>query len=91
MDKTRLISYLEGMDRALASTATHYIYGSAACILLDEPDRSDIQYLLMQSPTALSDIEAAVARLPVLFARDPLVRENLENLRADMSMWGMRA
>jgi hypothetical protein len=181
MDKARLISYLEGIDRALASTATLYIYGSAACILLDEPDRTsldidvagpysnaneadlrraaesvglpvnpgetyggdhmewigslrlclqppvagrrvtlwqgerlridtgpvadlvasklirydaidrrDIQYLLVQSPAALSDIEAAVARLPVPFARDPLVRENLENLRADMSMWGMR-
>jgi hypothetical protein len=180
MNKPELISYLEHMDRALEKPATLYIYGSAACILLDEPDRtsldidvagpysqadeadvrqaaeaaglpvnpgeeyggdhiewvgplrlclqppvagaevtlwqggklrlqtgpvadlvasklirydeidrSDVQYLVTQSRTLFSDIEAAARRLPAPFARDPLVLDNLENLRSDMTMWGV--
>ena len=180
MNKSELVSYLERMDRALERPATLYIYGSAACILLDEPDRtsldidvagpysqadeadvrqaaevagvpvnpgddydgdhiewigplrlclqppvagcevplwqgaklrlqtgpvadlvasklirydeidrSDVQYLVTQSQPAFSDVEAAAKRLPAPFARDPLVLDNLENLRADMEMWGV--
>jgi len=180
MNKSELVSYLERMDRALERPATLYIYGSAACILLDEPDRtsldidvagpysqadegdvrqaaevagvpvnpgddydgdhiewigplrlclqppvagsevplwqgaklrlqtgpvadlvasklirydeidrSDVQYLVTQSHPAFSDVEAAAKRLPAPFARDPLVLDNLENLRADMEMWGV--
>ena len=180
MNKSELMSYLECIDGALREPATLYIYGSAACILLDEPDRtsldiyvagpysqadeadlrraaeaaglpvnpgeeyggdhiewvgplrlclqppiegaevtlwqgaklrlqtgpvadlvasklirydeidrSDIQYMLTQSRTAFSDIEAAAKRLPGPFMRDPLVMENLENLRTDMAMWGV--
>jgi len=42
MDKKDLISYLEGIDGALCSRAKLYVYGSAACILLDEPDRTSL-------------------------------------------------
>lgn len=42
MDKPELIAYLEGIDRALRGQATLYIYGSAACILLGEPDRTSL-------------------------------------------------
>lgn len=42
MNKRELIAYLEGIDQALQSQATLYIYGSAACILLDEPDRTSL-------------------------------------------------
>lgn len=180
MNKAELIVYLERIDRGLQAPATLYLYGSAACILLDEPDRtsldidvagpysqadeadvrraaesaglpvnpgddyegdhiewvgplrlclqpplvgagmtlwrgaklclqtgsvadlvasklirydetdqSDIRYLLTQSPTPYADIESAAKRLPDSFARDPLVIENLANLRADMAMWGV--
>ncbi len=180
MNKATLVGYLEAMDRALKTPASLYIYGSAACILLDEPertsldidvagpysradegavrraaeraglpvnpeedyrgdhiewvgplrlclqppvegsemtlwqgarlrihtgsvadlvaskliryddvDRSDIQYLLAQARTRFDQIREAADRLPAPFARDPLVRENLENLRTDMKMWGL--
>jgi hypothetical protein len=42
MDKPELIAYLEGIDGALRGQATLYIYGSAACILLGEPDRTSL-------------------------------------------------
>jgi hypothetical protein len=178
MDRPELLAYLEGIDRALRAQATLYIYGSAACILLGEPDRtsldvdvagpysdvdqgdlrqaaetvglpvnptddyagdhiewvgplrlclqppvegqaltlwqgarlrirtgpiadliasklirydeidqSDIRYLLTQGAVPFTDVETAVTRLPALFALDPLVRDNLQNLKADMDMW----
>jgi len=39
MNKAEVIAYFEGIDCALRSQATLYIYGSAACMLLDEPER----------------------------------------------------
>jgi hypothetical protein len=103
MDRPELLAYLEGLDNALRAQATLYIYGSAACILLGEPDRTsldvdvagpysdvdqgDLRYLLTQGAVDIADVEAAVTRLPVPFALDPLVRENLHNLKADMEMW----
>ena len=178
MNKRELTGYLEGLDRALSAPGTLYIYGSAACILLDEPDRtsldvdvagpyssvdqgdlrqaaeavglpvnpdddyagdhiewvgplrlclqppvegkaltlwqgaklriqtgtlpelvasklirydeidrSDIRYMVLQGHVSFADIADAAARLPALFARDPLVQENLGNLKADMEMW----
>jgi hypothetical protein len=42
MDSLQLLAYLEGIDRALRDQATLYIYGSAACILLGEPDRTSL-------------------------------------------------
>jgi hypothetical protein len=181
MNRAKLVAYLEGIDAALRAEAALYIYGSAAFILLDEPDRTsldvnvagpysvvdegdlrraadsvglpvnpdddyagdhiewigplrlclqppvagrgltlwqgaklkvqtgtvadliasklirydeidrtDIQYLLARGSVPFSEIEAAAARLPGPFALDPLVRENLGNLKADMAMWGSR-
>lgn len=174
------MEYLEGIDQALQSQATLYIYGSAACILLDEPDRtsldvdvagpysvvdqgdlrkaaeaagipvnptdgyagdhiewvgplrlclqppvegngltlwqgarllirtgsiaelvssklirydeldrSDIQYLLAASRLPFEEIARAVERLPPPFAANPLIRDNLDNLKADMALWGL--
>lgn len=178
MNKSELTAYLEKIDDALRAPATLFIYGSAAFILLDEPDRTsldidiagpysqadeadfrraataagvpvnpgeeyngahiewvsplrlclqrpipgteillwqgaklcvqtvpvpeliasklirydaidrmDVQYLLAQTHTPLTLIEAAAKRLPEPFASDPLVTENLENLRADIALW----
>ncbi|MDA1088571.1 MAG: hypothetical protein O2901_16350 [Verrucomicrobia bacterium] len=179
MNKAELIGYLEGLDASLKGQATLTIYGSAACILLDEPDRTsldmdvagpyssvdesdlrqaaesvglpvnpsddysgnhiewigplrlclqapkageditlwqgerlriqtgsiagliasklvrydeidqgDIRYLLSQGRVPYQEIEEAVSRLPSTFCNDPLVQENLVNLKADMQMWG---
>ena len=42
MDKKELISYLEQIDQRLSSPTSLCIYGSAAFILLDEPDRTSL-------------------------------------------------
>lgn len=42
MNKADLLGYLERLDRALQAPASLYIYGSGACILLDEPDRTSL-------------------------------------------------
>lgn len=42
MDKQQLLEYLEKLDTALDQPAMLYIYGSAVCILLDEPDRTSL-------------------------------------------------
>lgn len=180
MNKAELIGYLERLDAALKGQATLTIYGSAACILLDEPDRTsldvdvagpyssvdesdlrqaaeivglpvnpsddysgnhiewigplrlclqapeagkemtlwqgerlriqtgtiagliasklvrydeidqgDIRYMLAQGHVPYKEIEVAVSRLPAPFCNDPLVQENLVNLKTDMEMWGM--
>lgn len=181
MNRAKLVAYLEGIDAALQAEAALYIYGSAAFILLDEPDRTsldvdvagpysdvdegdlrraaasvglpvnpdddyagdhiewigplrlclqppvagrgltlwqgaklrvrtgtvadliasklirydeidraDIQYILARGGVPFSEIEDAAERLPSPFARDPLVRENLINLKTDMALWGSR-
>ena len=69
MNKSELVSYLERMDRALERPATLYIYGSAACILLDEPDRTslDIDVAGPYSQADEADVRQAaeVAGVPV--------------------------
>ncbi len=42
MNKSELINYLERMDAELNQPAMLYIYGSAVCILLDQPDRTSL-------------------------------------------------
>ena len=42
MNKSQLVAYLERIDTALPDKAMLYIYGSAAFILLDEPDRTSL-------------------------------------------------
>ena len=67
--KTDLVSYLERLDRALASPATLHIYGSAAFMLLDEPDRTslDIDVAAPYSQVDLGDLRqaATAAGLPL--------------------------
>jgi len=46
-------------------------------------------YLCEAMRITFDDIAAAVERLPAHFRVDPLVRNNLENLRADMAMWAV--
>ena len=39
MNKAELIGYLERLDQSLRSPATLFVYGSGACMLMDEPGR----------------------------------------------------
>ena len=52
-------------------------------IRYDELDQADIAYLWAQQHVAWTDIAAAVQRLPEPFKHDPVVRDNLANLKAD--------
>ena len=56
-------------------------------IRYDEIDRSDIQYLYSQRKIDFIEIDAAVQALAPPFNRDPMVLENLRNLRVDTRMW----
>ena len=56
-------------------------------IRYDSIDQSDIQYLCSQTRVEFPTIEAAVRMLPPPFDRDPLVLENLQNLRTDLPAW----
>jgi hypothetical protein len=73
------------------------VTGSAADLIAskliryDDLDRSDIMYLVNQGRVSFAEIESAAARLPPAFSSDPLVRENLANLAADMKMWKVQA
>lgn len=69
MNKQEMTGYLELIDRALEQPAMLYIYGSAACILLDEPDRTslDIDVAAPYSKADFGDITKAAetAGLPI--------------------------
>lgn len=56
-------------------------------IRYDEIDRSDIQYLCFQRKIDFSEIEAAAKTLAPPFNRDPIVLDNLEDLKVDMKIW----
>ena len=65
----------------MTTSATLCLYGSAAFILLDEPDRASLDV----------DVAAAIERLPSPFNHDPMLRDNFENLRADEAQRPERA
>jgi hypothetical protein len=69
MNKSELKTYLERIDAALEQPAMLYIFGSAACILMDEPDRTslDIDVAAPYSVADYADIEQAAeaAGLPI--------------------------
>lgn len=56
-------------------------------IRYDEIDQSDIRFLCFQLRIAFPDIVSAVETLPPLFRHDPVLRENVRNLSADMKLW----
>jgi hypothetical protein len=56
-------------------------------IRYDEIDQSDIQFLCSQRAVDWRRVEAAVQTLPEPFCHDPLIQENLRNLKQDMAMW----
>jgi len=42
---------------------------------------------MIHSRTRFEDVAQAVERLPISFRNDPLVRDNLDNLRRDAQRW----
>ena len=56
-------------------------------IRYDDIDEADIRYLCAQAKPTIAEIEAAVNRLPPPFNRDPLLLDNLQGLKTDLTMW----
>ncbi|OVE80744.1 hypothetical protein BVY04_05230 [bacterium M21] len=56
-------------------------------IRYDETDQSDIHFLYFQLGLTFEQVELAVETLPAQFSEDAIVRDNLENLKADIQMW----
>jgi len=59
-------------------------------IRCDDIDRADIQFICQSMKIPVSDVRAAVERLPGQFKNDPLVRDNLKSLETDMELWGTK-
>jgi hypothetical protein len=56
-------------------------------IRYDEVDRGDVQFLVTQTGIGFGEIANAVNLLPSPFREDSLVRDNLGNLKVDLSLW----
>ena len=50
-------------------------------------DMQDVQFLITEGRVKYDEVVAAVKRLSPVFRDDPLVKENLENLKTDMMIW----
>lgn len=85
MNKAELVGYLERVDRELKASATLHIYGSAAFMLLDEPERTslDIDVAAPYSVVDEGDLRraAAMAGLP-LNPPDDYASDHLEWISA---------
>jgi hypothetical protein len=56
-------------------------------IRYDETDLADIQFLLKQYSFTWEEVCAAANRLPSQFRNDIIVKENLKNLKNDITIW----
>jgi len=56
-------------------------------IRYDAIDQADIQHVIKTARPSIERIQSAVAALPEPCNTDPLVLENLENLKTDLRMW----
>lgn len=65
MNKEKIINYLELLDAGLAARTSLYIYGSAALILLDEPERMslDIDVASAYSEADQNDLRHVAAQI----------------------------
>lgn len=54
VNRAEIVGYFEAIDRALRTPAVLYIYGSASCILLGEPDRTSLD-IDVAGPYSLAD------------------------------------
>lgn len=68
MNKNQLLNYLEQIDAALPDEALLYVYGSAAFILLDEPERTSLDV----------DVAAPYCQLDERAFRDAAARAGLQ-------------
>lgn len=78
MNKNELLAYLEKIDHGLKQPAMLYIYGSAACILLEEPDRTslDIDVAAPYSNADYGDIAQAAERAGIPINPDEQTASN---------------
>jgi hypothetical protein len=56
-------------------------------IRYDEIDAGDVRFLCIEARVPFADVKDAVGRLPPAFRDDPVLRENLASLEADMASW----
>lgn len=65
MNRNQVINYLELLDGKLSKPASLYIYGSAALILLGEPERTsiDIDIAGSYSEVDQNDLRRAAAEI----------------------------
>lgn len=59
-------------------------------IRYDESDQADIRFLIAHFRVSFSQLRDAVEDLPPPFNTNPVVRDNLDNLRADIEVWKER-
>jgi len=78
MNKRDILEYFARLDRELSGPATLYLYGSAAVILLDAPDRTslDIDIAGPYSQVDQAELEKASPRAGLPLNPDPLSQEN---------------
>ncbi|MFM8715977.1 MAG: hypothetical protein ACKOF3_04215, partial [Spartobacteria bacterium] len=69
MNKAELLGYLEKIDGELKSPAILHIYGSAAFMLLDEPDRTSLD---IDVAAPYSDVDESELRRAAELAGIPL-------------------
>jgi hypothetical protein len=82
MNRHEIVGYLEAIDKSLQAPATLYVYGSAACILLGEPDRSSLD---IDVAGPYSQVEYADLRRAAGLAGIPLDPE--QDYRGDHIEW----
>jgi hypothetical protein len=68
-------------------TVTLADLAASKLIRYDPLDQADIQFLMLHGKLAFDDVATAVQRLPLPFRNDVLVRENLANLKRDLTRW----
>lgn len=85
-DKATQMELWRGKNLILRTVSPPQLIASKL-IRYDEVDQSDIRYLCFQMKIRFPDIAAAVESLPRHFREDPVLRENLENLRSDLQLW----
>ncbi len=56
-------------------------------IRYDESDMADIRFIVENAGVSYSDILESVKNLPARFGKDPVLIDNLENLKLDMQIW----
>lgn len=85
-DSTETMMLWQGRRLVVKTVAAADLVASKL-IRYDPVDQSDVRYLVSQMHLSHDMVVGAVDRLPPGFRRDPLVADNLDNLKEDMRLW----